>query len=87
MLEQAWDIMTKAYQCSNLELLKKANRMLDRWDMVDGYPSYEKHNLSNVVRNRRTKRILKPNHNNQVRMYHAGKMKWIKQGDIDYHQP
>lgn len=53
---------------------------LDDYEIVEGFPKYEKHKVTGVIRNRNTRRILKPNKNGQVGLFNGKERKFVMQG-------
>lgn len=53
------------------------------FDNVEGFPNYQRHNISGLYRNKNTHRVLKPNAKGQVRLIannaEGKKVKWVMQ--------
>ncbi|GAM68468.1 hypothetical protein JCM19236_448 [Vibrio sp. JCM 19236] len=52
---------------------------LEDFQVIDDFPNYEKHKVTGVIRNRNTRRILKPNQNGQVGLFNGSVRKFVKQ--------
>ncbi len=71
------------YQLTKAEMFQLLKSNLEVFEPVDGFPKYERHGLTGVIRNRNTRRILKPNKNGQVGLRNGKVRQWFQQGKID----
>ncbi|MEZ9785407.1 hypothetical protein [Vibrio breoganii] len=73
------DLATE-YQVTPDEMLMLLQASHHDYKTIEGFDNYEIHQLSNVIRNKGTRRILRPNRNRQVCLRNGSIKKWVKQG-------
>ncbi|PML94481.1 hypothetical protein BCT64_11495 [Vibrio breoganii] len=71
--------LAEEYQVSSPDMVKLLSASLEDYEVFEGFPNYEQHKVSGVIRNRNTRRILKPNAVGQVRLRNGTESKWVMQ--------
>lgn len=72
------------YSFDDYDLEMELHKMLHVWEPIKGFPRYHRHRMSHVIKSDRG--VLKPNKRGQIRMYSEDKVKWLQQGDLEYHE-
>lgn len=67
-LKQELNQLSITYEFSVEQLVAFFQLVLSDWKTVENCPNYEIHSVTNVIRNRKTHRILKPNNCGYVRL-------------------
>ncbi|WP_261833127.1 hypothetical protein [Vibrio ishigakensis] len=68
------------FEVSAEAMAKLLSASLDDYEVIEGFPKYERHKVTGVIRNRNTRRILKANQNGQVGLFNGSIRKFMKQG-------
>ncbi|WP_454440865.1 hypothetical protein [Vibrio bathopelagicus] len=67
------------YQLSTSDMLLVLQASIEDYKAYPDFPNYERHRVSGVIRNKNTRRILRPNARGQVRLRHGSISKWVMQ--------
>lgn len=71
--------LAEEYQLSTKDMLLVLQASVEDYEGFSGFPNYERHRITGTVRNKSTRRVLKPNAQGQVRLRNGALSKWVMQ--------
>ncbi|MUK46401.1 hypothetical protein GNP79_13880 [Aliivibrio fischeri] len=83
-LRQQLSQLSITYKLSVEQLVELFQLVSSDWKKVENCPNYEIHSVTNVIRNRKTHRILKPNNCGHVRLKTKDGNDYFKKQNLNY---
>ncbi|GEA50048.1 hypothetical protein VIN01S_08520 [Vibrio inusitatus NBRC 102082] len=71
--------LAEEYQLTIKDMLLVLQASVEDYESYSDFPNYERHRVTGTIRNKNTKRVLKPNSQGQVKLRNGFASQWVMQ--------